>query len=200
VARPSLTEEEVDRFREEAARVALEMVDVEGVESVTLRALATRLGCSYAKPYRYFGDKEDLLDCARGLAFDLLGEFMGAELAAWDPIEGSPPAEIYLRFALERPEVYRLLFAMRQEKISDRTREAQARAWEVCSRPYREGVAAGELVGDPELIAHVAWASIHGLACLALSGQLYLGKTVEEIAVGLGSVIDGFRPGAVSRA
>ena len=95
MARPSLTEEEVNRFREEAARVALEMVDAEGAESVTLRALATRLGCSYAKPYRYFEDKEDLLDCARGLAFDLLGEFMGAELAAWDPIEGSPPAEIF---------------------------------------------------------------------------------------------------------
>lgn len=94
MARPSLTEEQVDRFREEAGRVALEMVDEEGLESVTLRALATRLGCSYSKPYRCFEDKEDLLDCARGLAFDLLGEFVEAELASWDPMSGRPLAEI----------------------------------------------------------------------------------------------------------
>ena len=69
-------EDEVDSFRQHAATTALEMVEEDGVEALTLRALAARLGCSYAKPYRYFRDKAHLVDAVRGRAFDLLREFV----------------------------------------------------------------------------------------------------------------------------
>ena len=198
--RPNLTQDEVDGFRDFAAATALEMVEDDGVDSLTLRALAARLGCSYAKPYRYFRDKAQLVDAVRKLAFDLLGEFMAAELEAYDPESGRPMADLYLRFVFEHPEAFRVMFEMKQEVISPETREAQARAWKICSQPFRDAVANGSLVGDPELIAHVAWAALHGLATLSLADQLYLGKDVGEIAIGLGAVIDGFRPGTVSRA
>lgn len=200
MARPNLTQDELDSFREHAATIALAMVEEDGVEALTLRALAARLGCSYAKPYRYFRDKAHLVDAVRGRAFDLLRETIGADLAAYDPTSPRPLATLYVRFALEHREVYRVLFEMNQELISDRTRAAQARAWEVCSRPFHDAVADGTLVGDPELIAHVAWTALHGLASLKLAGQLYLGKDVDEIAIGLDVVVDGFRPGRTSRA
>ena len=79
------------------------------------------------------------------------------------------------------------------------TREAQQRAWEACSAPIRHLVAQGHLEGDPELIAHVMWASLQGLASLALANQLYMGKTVEEIAHGMQSALRGFLPGVASR-
>ena len=59
---------------------------------------------------------------------------------------------------------------------------------------FSPAVAAGDLEGDPELIAHVGWAALHGLALLALANQLHLGKTVEEVAGGLTRTLDGFRP------
>lgn len=200
MARPNLTQDELDSFREHAATAALAMVEEQGVEALTLRALAARLGCSYAKPYRYFRDKADLVDAVRGRAFDLLGESMGAALAEYDAASPRPAADLYVRFALEHREAYRVLFEMNQEFISDETRAAQARAWKVCAQPFHDAVDAGTLVGDPELIAHVAWAALHGLASLKLAGQLYLGKDVDEIAIGLGAVVDGFRPGRTSRA
>ena len=76
MARPQLTAVEVERFRDSVAEAAFEMVAEEGVSSLTLRRLAARLGCSYAKPYSYYRDKEQLVDAVRGRAFDRLAEYV----------------------------------------------------------------------------------------------------------------------------
>lgn len=187
--RPALTQVEVDDFRETAAVAALDLIEEQGVDALTLRSLAAKLGCSYAKPYRYFRDKAHLIDAVRGLGFDRLGEYFAAVGAA-----GALTVETYLAFALANPETYRVMFALRQDYISPETRAAQARAWEICARPYHAAVAAGELEGDPDLIAHVAWSTMHGLVSLELANQLYLGKSLEEVAGAFGRVLDGFRP------
>ena len=62
MARPQLTAEEIDSFREAACRAGLSIIQTDGVDALTLRSLGHRLGCSYAKPYRYFGDKPQLLE------------------------------------------------------------------------------------------------------------------------------------------
>ena len=197
MARPQRSESEVEAFREAAAIAGLEMVAEDGVASLTLRRLAKRLGCSYAKPYSYYKDKSHLVDAVRALAFDRLAAFI-LEFAPEDhghPHFGAP----YLRFAFENPEAFRIMFELRQDYVSDATRAAQQRAWEACSEPIRRLVASGQLEGDPELIAHVTWAALQGLASLALANQLYLGKSVEEIAVGMQSILRGFLPDVSAR-
>lgn len=196
MARPQRSESEFEAFREAAAAAALEMVEEDGVTSLTLRRLAKRLGCSYAKPYSYYQDKSHLVDAVRGQAFD--------RLATWfDEYEGDHGTPYfgtaYLRFAIENPEAFRIMFELRQDYVSEATRAAQQRAWEACSAPIRALVDQGHLDGDPELIAHVAWASLQGLASLALANQLYMGKSVEEIADGMQSILRGFLPGVASR-
>ena len=192
MARPELSQVEVDRFREDVAQAALRMVEEEGVPSLTLRRLAKRLGCSYAKPYSYYRNKEQLIDAVRGRGFDLLSEFMTAELESGAPLS----VDAYVSFALGNPETFRVMFALHQDYVSEETREKQARAWSICAQPIHDAVASGDLEGDPELIAHVAWAALHGLASLALANQLHLGKTVDEVAAGLTRMFDGFRPTA----
>ena len=182
MARPELKQSEMERFREAAAAAALEVVEQEGVANLTLRRLAKRLGCSYAKPYTYYRDKDHLLDAVRGLGFDRLAQY-AIEASAAGPVT----SETYFRFALENPEIYRVMFSLHQDYVSPETRAAQARAWGACAQPLRDAVAAGELQGDPELIAHVSWAALHGLVSLELAGQLHLGKTFEEVA---GSILD----------
>ena len=41
-----------------------------GLEAVTMRQLAAELGVSPMTPYRYFGDKDDILAAVRARAFD----------------------------------------------------------------------------------------------------------------------------------
>ncbi len=196
MARPQRSESEVEAFRETAAAVALEMVEADGVASLTLRRLAKRLGCSYAKPYSYYRDKAHLVDAVRGQAFDRLAAFFREH----PDDHGSPYfGTAYLRFAFENPEAFRIMFELRQDHVSESTRAAQQRAWEACSAPIRDLVEQGHLEGDPELIAHVTWAALQGLASLALANQLYLGKSVEEIATGMESILRGFLPGVASR-
>ena len=197
MARPQRSESEVEAFRDNAASVALELVEQDGVASLTLRRLAKRLGCSYATPYRYYRDKSHLVDAVRGQAFDRLAAFVHDYP---DDDHGTPHfGTAYLRFAFENPEAFRIMFEMRQDYVSETTRAAQQRAWEACSAPIRRLVDAGHLEGDPELIAHVTWAALQGLASLALANQLYLGKSVEEIAGGMQSILRGFLPGVAAR-
>ena len=198
MARPQRSESEIEAFREQAAAAALEMVEEDGVASLTLRRLATRLGCSYAKPYSYYRDKEHLVDAVRGQAFlrfaAAITEFPEQDYAR------APFGAPYLTFAFENPETFRIMFEMRQDYVSESTRAAQQRAWEACSAPIRRLVDEGHLEGDPDLIAHVTWSALQGLASLALANQLYMGKAVEEIALGMRSILRGFLPGVADRA
>ena len=198
MARPQRSESEIEAFREHAAAAALEMVEEDGVASLTLRRLAKRLGCSYAKPYSYYRDKEHLVDAVRGLGFDRLAAFFASfpDDGYADPVFGSP----YLKFAFENPETFRIMFEMRQDYVSESTRAAQQRAWEACSAPIRRLVEEGHLEGDPDLIAHVVWTGLQGLASLSLANQLYMGKSVEEIAAGMQHILRGFLPGVADRA
>ncbi|MEM9173763.1 MAG: TetR/AcrR family transcriptional regulator [Myxococcota bacterium] len=197
MARPQRSESEIEAFRESAAAAALEMVEEDGVASLTLRRLAKRLGCSYAKPYSYYRDKAHLVDAVRGQAFDRLAAFFAAYPEDGHATEVFGTA--YLTFAFENPETFRIMFEMRQDHVSEATREAQQRAWEACSAPIRRLVAEGHLEGDPDLIAHVTWSALQGLASLALANQLYLGKSVEEIVAGMQCILRGFLPGVADR-
>jgi hypothetical protein len=42
-------------------------------------------------------------------------------------------------------------------------------------------VDAGVVAGDPDIVAHVFWASVHGLVSLALAGKLQLGPTLDDL-------------------
>lgn len=192
--RPQLSQAEMEQFRSTASTAALELLEEEGIPNLTLRRLAKRLGCSYAKPYTYYRDKEHLIDAVRGRAFDRLAEFMTEAQRETRKTQGLA----YLRFAFENPEAYRIMFELRQDYMSEETRASEARAWQICARPIHAAVEGGELEGDPETIAHIAWATLHGLATLALANKLHHGKSLEEVAAALHAVLDGFRPGARS--
>ena len=73
MARPTLRDEEVERFRQRLCDLALRRVAESGYEGVTLRGLARDLGCSYATPYRYFRDKEEIFAAVRALAYERFG-------------------------------------------------------------------------------------------------------------------------------
>ncbi len=47
-------------------RAALELLEAEGLEAVTLRGVAERAGVSRSAPYRHFSDKRALLDRVSG--------------------------------------------------------------------------------------------------------------------------------------
>jgi len=68
--RAALSQSEVDEFRDALCETATRLFAEQGYQGVTMRALATSLGCSPMTPYRYFENKAEIFEAVRSAAFD----------------------------------------------------------------------------------------------------------------------------------
>ncbi len=183
--RAALADRDVEAFRAELCRAAERRFADLGYAGVTLRGLAADLGCSPMTPYRYFENKEAIFAAVRRAAFERFAARQERAVAAHDdPVERlQAGGEAYLAFATEEPHAYRIMFELDQEFDPGDAGlvDASGRAW----APLREGVAraidAGVLGGDPDTVAHLLWAGLHGLVSLHLAGKLQLGRRLEEL-------------------
>lgn len=171
-----LSASEIEDFRDKLCDAALEIFAEKGVEGLTLREVAARLGVSPMTPYRYFKDKDDILAAVRARAFnDFAGALENAVNRGKDPIDKSRAAgDAYVNFALHHANAYWLMFQVRQQD-----REAQdpnlqlavERARATMTYHVERLIEAGILEGDAELVGYVFWAALHGLVMLELSGN-----------------------------
>lgn len=137
---------------------AARMVEREGIEGLSVREAARRAGVSHSAPYRHFRDRDALLNA---LAVDGVARLL-RELGAGG---GRELAEAYVRFALARPQLFRLMFA--------------GRRWPEIEARFAEAFAD---VGKPGAAA--AWALVHGLACLILDGNVERDEAVWTRVIG----------------
>ena len=108
-----------DRFRaqvrDEVKAVALRQLAEGGPQALSVNAIAKELGVSGPALYRYFANREDLLDALVLDAYADLAQALG-EAVASSP-RRSPPSRLralahaYRHWAVEQPHRYRLLFA-----------------------------------------------------------------------------------------
>lgn len=195
----ALSKEEIADFRERLCDVATRQFAAHGADGVTMRALAAELGVSPMTPYRYFKDKDEILAAVQARAFDRFAEALEAPFAR--PADAGRRADAvgnaYARFAFGNPEAYRLMFEIAgpdSAHYPDLERAA-ARARETMTRYVRGLVAEGLLEGDPELIGHVFWATMHGAVMLKLANKLSPGCDFDRIAhEAFRAMRKGFRP------
>src|SRR5882757_7557151 len=90
---------------------AMELLEEGGETALSLRAVARRAGVSPAAPYRHYADREALVSAVAAIGYRELAE----RLAAVHPSPSTPEqlaavAVAYVRFALERPALFRIMF------------------------------------------------------------------------------------------
>jgi len=152
-------------LRAALVRVAGEILDQGGAAALTLREAARRAGVSHSAPYRHFADREALLAEVVAQSFARLG----AALSEAAPAGGAAVARAYLRFALEHPRRYQLMYAQEAwpARSDDRLEQLD---------PVMHAFAATlPEVGDMDRArrsATAAWALLHGIAQLAIGGYL----------------------------
>ena len=174
-------------LREALIAEAATMIAEGGASSLTMREIGNRLGVSRAAPYRHFTDKAALLVAVAATGFERLG----ARLRSVDA--GVPGAGIdhfrrmgaeYLRFAIENPAHYRLMYgreALTREGQPE-LREAANALFEQLVEAFEAYQRAGEIrPHDPRAQAYVAWAAVHGLASLLIDGQIMASVDVEGL-------------------
>ena len=172
----TLSTTEIADFRERLCDAAERMFAEHGAEAVTIRQLAAAVGVSSMTPYRYFTDKDAILAAVRARAFDRHAEALEqAYDAAADPVgRANAIGAAYVRFALDNPEAYKLMFDIKQPKADDYPdlRRAGERSRATMTRHLRDLVAAQIIKGDPDLIGHLYWSALHGPLMLHFSGML----------------------------
>lgn len=142
-------------------RAARRVLEKDGPAALSLRGLARRAGVSHNAPYRHFADREALLAALAADGFRMLGE----------ALRGAPRrdmGEAYVRFALEHPQLFRLMFG--GHIAFSRHGELERAA----ASPYRalvDAFRAEPSIADPEKAAAAAWSLVHGLSHLLLDGH-----------------------------
>jgi AcrR family transcriptional regulator len=189
MARAALSPGAVGAFREHLVGVATRRFAEQGYAGVTLRTLAAELGCSPMTPYRYFRNKAEIFAAVRTAAF---ARFAAAQeqaaAAAPDPLERLRALGLaYLDFAAADADGYRLMFELTQptDATPAELDEQAVRAWTPLREATAAAIAAGVLTGDPDRLAHVFGASLHGAVALHLAGKLTLGCDLETLTTAL---------------
>lgn len=152
------------------------MLESDGAEKLSFRAVARAAGVSQTAPYNHFANKADLLGTLAANGFADLVASQRAALAT----EASPTERIlalghaYLAFAIERPQRYRLMFGADSSVWRQRSEEGGVAGESI--QPLRETIAqhyASRGVASPEAVEAAvlaAWALVHGLAMLQIDG------------------------------
>lgn len=179
---------------------AAAMITKGGTESVTMRAIGGRLGVSRAAPYRHFADKSALLVAVAADGFSRLKSRLqaidiGARRTSAEGFRRM--GEEYVRFALEHPAHYRLMYGKEALAREDKPELQEAavglfeQVVEVIRSYQRKGVIKRQ---DPQMQAYVAWSAMHGLASLWIDGQIRATDDIDGlIQQTTRTVLDGMR-------
>jgi AcrR family transcriptional regulator len=189
------------RARETILAAARELARAEGWEAVTMRRLADRIEYSANFAYRYFAGRDDILLALVRDGFARLRAAMADAAGAPGPEPAAVRAAVhraaraYLRFALDEPEVYRLMYGLGGVHV------AAAEAW-------REGQAVGDVLGgllaaagvaDPDAAVLRMWGLAHGLVALRAVGRLVVdaGRLAGLLDTAVDDVLDRVLPAQV---
>lgn len=176
---------------------ALELLAEGGPASLTMRGAAQRAGVSPAAPYRHFVDKREMLAAVAEEGF------LALERACVGAVEGAASEPVrafwlmgvaYVRFAIEHPAHYRVMFG---PEIPDKSayeglHRAASAAYDALRSTLRAGADAGLFAADEiEIRATRAWGLVHGLASLYIDGQLDGGEVLgrEDFLARVGAVL-----------
>src|SRR6185436_10609308 len=148
-------------------RSAGNILEKEGLEALSLRAVARRAGVSHNAPYRHFAEREALLAALAAEGFERLG---AAQRKAGEAGGLRAMGEAYVRFALEHPQRFRLMFGG-QISIARhaRLREVATRTFAGLSGALSARVPEAQGARDASI---AAWALVHGLALLLLGDRI----------------------------
>jgi AcrR family transcriptional regulator len=149
---------------------ALALIDEHGVKGFALKDAAKAAGVSTAAPYRHFVDKEALLQAIEDEGFALFNAALAAAYAGKERLDQRivEMGVAYVRFALEHPAHFRVMFGAGTGKYTGPAGEnARGFLLLVDAVTALHPDAPEEMRGDLVL---TAWSVVHGFALLQLDG------------------------------
>jgi AcrR family transcriptional regulator len=164
-------------LRPAALKAAERIREKNGVDALTLRAVARAVGVSHTAPKNHFDDLTGLLSELAAVGYRRFGESLGSamEAAGNDPRDRMKAMGMaYVGFAQDHPGLFQLMF--RSERL-DPKRPSLREAIDGTREALRTAAAArapGKPVSPREAAAQAVamWSLVHGFAMLLLDGRL----------------------------
>lgn len=188
-------------LRNALVAAAAHMVEQGGQEQFSLREAARSVGVTANAAYRHFADKSALLTAVAASGFEELSRRMVAATARRGRTADNAATatgrlravgRAYVELALERPELFRLMFSPSGLSCLD------GGAWQIHGPTPAEllGGVLDDLVAEGQMSAERragaelrAWAAVHGFASLVLDGRSGL-QTKAQRTDALADVLD----------
>lgn len=175
-----------DDVRASILQASIALMNEGGLGALSMREVARRAGVSHQAPYHYFADREAILAELAGDGFDRLYDYMVSAIGLARNSRADKNramGEAYIRFALNNPEVFRLMFRVEMCDLS-RYPDMKAKA-DKCFQLVADTLGAGSATDktSPDLAPVIAaWSTAHGLATLMLEGKLgeAFGDTLDQ--------------------
>lgn len=173
--RPRARRGEGERLREEILDATSRLLLATGDhEAVNIRSVAEAVGVTPPSIYLHFADKADLIKAVCGRHFGELDRCIEEAVAGTD----EPAEELrlrgraYIRFGLEHPEQYRILFMSKRAHHEGPPDEElkKASGFNALIDNVERAMRAGAYrKNDPLLVATGLWTVVHGVTSLAIS-------------------------------
>lgn len=160
---------------------AFDIYAEEGLDRLSMRAVAARVRLSATALYRHYEDKDALIDAVAERGFEIFGRTLRRPALPADPLERVfGILDRYRAFALRQPDLFRLMFS---------TPRRRARRFPADFAAHRSGVfddlrAAVEASQEAGLFRHAdslettldLWAFAHGMLTLNEAGRFGRGE------------------------
>lgn len=201
-----------EALRTRIVEAARDIVSEEGLDALSMRALAERIAYSPATIYLHFRDKEELLREVVEEGFRRLSETVRAETEALGAGADAgrrhrAMGRAYAVFALENTAYFRVMFELptvarvgRLEHCVPEGRAEAASSWCEVVATVQQAIDEGLIrIRDAQQGAVVAWGLVHGLTSLYLSGHLATvvqdhGEFLAMLELAMDSLGSGWRP------
>jgi AcrR family transcriptional regulator len=188
-------------LRQTLLDAAVTLIGEVGPRAFTLREVARRAAVSHNAPYRHFASKDELLAEVAAEGFDRLTVSMRKNMArATSPRERLQKCGCgYVAFALRWPQHFLVMFDLPQATLAyEKRRAAGQNAFAVLEECIAAAQQFGDLpAGDPLPLAWTAWSLVHGIAKLAISGNLPLSAraSIEFTSSACQTIFGGMKGG-----
>lgn len=189
--------------REEMVAAAVRVVQKMGATALTAKSLAEELGTSTQPVFTCFGTMDIAKSEVYAAAERMFDEYLKAGLKEKIPFFGFGTQ--YIRFARKEPELYRLLFLMRQEDMGNGAFSAMRHMRELVRPSLMDTYHIGEQEADRYF--RDLWLVVHSLATLIVTGDCpYSDREIGQILTGFSvsifkaiKEIPGFTEGTFDR-
>ncbi|HWF00290.1 MAG TPA: TetR/AcrR family transcriptional regulator [Caulobacteraceae bacterium] len=147
------------------------ILETDGPDALSLRAVAREAGVSPAAPYHHFKDKGELLDAVANEGWRLLGEAIaqGRRNAPEPRLAIQEIGVAYVCFARQHPALYRIMYrtACDREMMPQHAKDDEAGGWAQVAEAIADAGRDPHDEREMRLIQIAAWCAAHGVAEMA---------------------------------